>query len=80
MIKLSVRKVQGENYQFNKKFLQGMPLFANTSFIIAKTRTQETLTMTYSSKYLNRPKGPSRFLKEMGLLKESPIVKERYTP
>jgi DNA helicase-2/ATP-dependent DNA helicase PcrA len=38
------------------------------SCYVAITRTQETLTMTYSSIYGNRFKEPSRFLKEMGLL------------
>lgn len=42
------------------------------SCYVAITRTQETLTMTYSSKYWNWPKEPSRFLKEMGLLNKSP--------
>jgi DNA helicase-2/ATP-dependent DNA helicase PcrA len=42
------------------------------SCYVAITRTQETLTMTYSSKYWNWPKEPSRFLKEMGLLNRSP--------
>jgi DNA helicase-2/ATP-dependent DNA helicase PcrA len=38
------------------------------SCYVAITRTQETLVMTYSSKYWNWPKNPSRFLIEMGLL------------
>jgi DNA helicase-2/ATP-dependent DNA helicase PcrA len=38
------------------------------SCYVAITRTQETLTMTYSSRYGNWYKQPSRFLKEMGLL------------
>jgi DNA helicase-2/ATP-dependent DNA helicase PcrA len=35
---------------------------------VAITRPQQTLTMTYSSRYGNWNKNPSRFLKEMGLL------------
>jgi DNA helicase-2/ATP-dependent DNA helicase PcrA len=35
---------------------------------VAITRTQETLTLTYSKKVFGWSKGPSRFLKEMGLL------------
>ena len=42
------------------------------SCYVAITRTQETLTMTYSSEYWNWPKEPSRFLKEMGLLERIP--------
>jgi DNA helicase-2/ATP-dependent DNA helicase PcrA len=38
------------------------------SCYVAITRTQQTLTMTYSSRYGNWNKNPSRFLKEMGLL------------
>ncbi|MDR2409579.1 MAG: ATP-dependent helicase [Bacteroidales bacterium] len=38
------------------------------SCYVAITRTQKTLTMTYSSQYGNWTKEPSRFLKEMGLL------------
>jgi DNA helicase-2/ATP-dependent DNA helicase PcrA len=38
------------------------------SCYVAITRTQETLTMTYSTRYGNWNKLPSRFLKEMGLL------------
>ncbi|MDR0621176.1 MAG: ATP-dependent helicase [Deltaproteobacteria bacterium] len=34
---------------------------------VAITRTQESLTLTYSDTIDNRPKLPSRFLKEMGL-------------
>lgn len=38
------------------------------SCYVAITRTQETLTMTYSSRYGNWYKEPSRFLKEMELI------------
>ena len=39
------------------------------SCYVAITRTQQTLTITYSSKYGNWYREPSIFLKEMGLLK-----------
>ncbi|NLB62697.1 MAG: ATP-dependent helicase [Fibrobacter sp.] len=38
------------------------------SCYVAITRTQKTLTLTYSQQYKNWPKDPSRFLYEMGLL------------
>lgn len=37
---------------------------------VAITRTQETLTLTYSGNVLGRPRRPSRFLYEMGLLED----------
>jgi DNA helicase II / ATP-dependent DNA helicase PcrA len=37
---------------------------------VAITRTQETLTLTYSDIVLGWPKQPSRFLKEMGIITE----------
>ena len=38
------------------------------SCYVAITRTQNTLTLTYSSKYGNWQKQPSTFLSEMGLM------------
>jgi DNA helicase-2/ATP-dependent DNA helicase PcrA len=38
------------------------------SCYVAITRTQQTLTITYSSSYWNWHKEPSLFLKEMGLI------------
>lgn len=35
---------------------------------VAITRTELTLTMTYAQRYFGWPKGPSRFLEEMGLV------------
>ncbi len=40
------------------------------SCFAAVTRTQETLTLTYSGNVLGRPRRPSRFLYEMGLLED----------
>jgi DNA helicase II / ATP-dependent DNA helicase PcrA len=35
---------------------------------VAITRTEDTLTMTYSNRMFGWPKEPSRFLKEMGCI------------